>query len=155
MRYTTKTEYGLVCLVYMAKKGGVLHPITVKEMVRNERYSIPYIEKILQKLRAAGIVDSQAGSHGGYTLAKPPSEISFKDIIEALEGHTFEAFCEPEVRSDIVCTHFPACGVRPIWEKTKEILDNYYSTVTLDKLASSFYATPSHTTSFKEGGAAA
>lgn len=135
MRFTTKTEYGLVCLVYMARQGGVLHPITAKEIVSHERFSMTYIEKILQKLRLAGIVDSQSGNHGGYVLAKPPAEITLKEIVEALEGQTFEMFCEPKIREEIVCTHFPACGVKPVWEKTKEVLDNFFGTVTLEMIA--------------------
>jgi len=37
-------------------------------------------------LRTAGLVKSVRGSKGGYSLAKPPSEISLKDVIEVLEG---------------------------------------------------------------------
>lgn len=134
MRFTTKTEYGLVCLVYMAK-----HPeaemVTIKDIGLNESYSPTYMEKILQKLRVANIVVSHQGKHGGYSLAKHPSQITLKEIIEALEGGTFEIFCEPDVRKDIVCTHFCMCGVRPIWEKTKSLLDGFYSSVTLEMIA--------------------
>ena len=54
MRFTTKTEYGLVCLTYMARhSNGEMHPITIKELVGAEDFSAAYIEKILQSLRAA------------------------------------------------------------------------------------------------------
>jgi len=134
MRFTTKTEYGLICLIYMTHHAE-LHPITIKEIVKGERYSQAYTEKILQNLRSAKIAASHHGQQGGYILARPASEITLKEIVEALEGSTFEVFCEPGIRNYIVCTHYPACLVKPVWEKTKEILDNFYGSITLEMLA--------------------
>ncbi|MCM8775360.1 MAG: Rrf2 family transcriptional regulator [Candidatus Omnitrophica bacterium] len=134
MRFTTKTEYGLICLIRMAKAENS-RPLTVKEIVRDENFPVAYTEKILQKLRAANIVAAQHGNQGGYVLARPASEIYLKEIVEALEGSTFDVYCKPRLRQDIVCTHFSLCGVKPIWLKTKELLDNFYSTVTLKGLA--------------------
>lgn len=136
MRFTTKTEYGLVCLVYMARRGDLsLDPVSIKELAAAEQYSPAYTEKILQHLRISGIVSSQQGNQGGYVLSRAPSEINLREVIEALEGHTFDVFCEPEIRKDITCTHFSLCGVKPIWHKTKEILDQFYGALTLDMLA--------------------
>ena len=135
MRFTTKTEYGLVCLIYMAKHSDQkFDPITIKEMVKAEGFSPTYIEKILQSLRSANIVTSHQGNHGGYTLSKHPSLITLKEVIEALEGATFDVFCEPEVRKDITCNHFPMCGIKPLWGKTKEVLDQFYNSLTLEML---------------------
>ena len=133
MKFTTKTEYGLICLVYMAQHQGK-KPLTAREIVTDESYSIAFIEKILQALRKAGIVDAHHGMQGGYTLAKSPSEITFKDIVVALEGATFEVFCEPDLREKIVCTHFPACGVKSIWHQTKIVLDNFFDSITLESI---------------------
>src|SRR5690349_16921676 len=130
MRFTTRTEYGLVCLIYMAKHlDNQVTPISIKEMVKAEEYSPAYVEKILQALRAAHIVTSQQGNHGGYVLVRHPSQITLKEIIEALEGSTFEVFCEPDIRKEITCTHFSACGIKPLWGKTKETLDQLYGSL--------------------------
>ncbi len=133
MKFTTKTEYGLLCMVYMAKHADV-NPITIREIVSKENYPTAYIEKILQALKKAGLVTSQQGNHGGYRLARPPAQITLKHIIDALEGGTFDVFCQPEVREDIVCTHFCLCGVKPVWRKTKQILDEFYGSVTLEMM---------------------
>ena len=134
MRFTAKTEYGLVCLIYMARHAGH-NPVTTKQIVRGEKYSLPFTEKILQKLRSARIVTSQQGNHGGYVLARDASQITLREIIEALEGKTFDVFCEPDIRKEIVCTHFPLCDVKPIWHKTKELLDRFFESVTLAQIA--------------------
>ncbi len=136
MRFTTKTEYGLVALIYMARHTNASpQPITTKELVGAEDFSPAYTEKILQGLRGAGIVNAVHGSHGGYVLARPASEITVKEVIDALEGASFDVFCEPDVRKDITCTHFSFCGIKPLWGKTKEMLDRFFETITLEMLA--------------------
>ena len=52
MRYTTKTEYGMICMMYMAKHHGK-EWISIREIAKEENYSAAYIEKILQALRQA------------------------------------------------------------------------------------------------------
>ena len=133
MRYTKKTEYGLVCMAYMAKQK-VANRITIKEIAEKENYPVAYLEKILQALRQAGLLVSHQGSHGGFTLGRSPSEITLRQIIDAIEGSTFEVFCAPDTREDIVCTHFCLCGIKPVWRKTKKILDDFYDSITLQML---------------------
>ena len=133
MRFTTRTEYGLVRMIYL-ERHSYKGCLSIKEIAAQENYPLPYIEKILQALRQAKLVVSQKGIQGGYTLAKKSSEITLKQIIDTLEGGTFEVFCAPETREDIVCTHFCLCGVKPIWRKTKQILDKFYDSLTLEMM---------------------
>lgn len=134
MKFTTKTEYGLVCMIDMARHGADRACLSIKEMARRENYPVPYIEKILQALRQAKLVTAHHGNQGGYSLARKPSEITLKHIIDALEGGTFEVFCAPKTRGSLVCTHFCLCGVKPVWRKTKKILDDFYESVTLEMM---------------------
>ena len=94
MKFTTKTEYGLLCMVHLAKHADN-GPLSIKEMAVSEKYPVPYLEKILQALRHAGLVTANHGNRGGYSLAKKASEITLKEVIDALEGGTFEIFCAP------------------------------------------------------------
>jgi DNA-binding IscR family transcriptional regulator len=55
--------------------------------------------------------------------------------VEALEGSTFEVFCAPKRRKNIVCTHFSLCKLKPIWYKTRQTLDDLYQTITLEAIA--------------------
>lgn len=134
MRYTTRTEYGLICMIYMAKHTAA-DRVTIREIAAQENYPIAYLEKILQHLRQANLLVSHQGNQGGYTLARPASEITLKQVIEALEGSTFDIFCAPEIREDIVCTHICMCGVKPVWKRTRELLDHFFDSITLETLA--------------------
>ena len=133
MRFTTKTEYGLVCMVHLAK-----HPeggwITTKELAARENYPVAFTEKILQSLRQARLVISHEGTQGGYGLARNPTEITVKEVIEAMEGGTFDVFCEDGLKKEIVCTHFCLCGVKPVWRKAKQLLDEFFGSITLEML---------------------
>jgi len=152
MRFTTKTEYGLICLMYMARHRGN-GVVTVPEIVQNERFSKAFIEKILQQLRKAKIVEAHHGIKGGYLLARDPAKITLREVVEALEGGTFDVFCKPDVREHIVCTHFALCGVKPVWQQTKEMLDRFFDTITLDRMAGNFAKHPA--TPGTKGAAAA
>ena len=134
MRYTTRTEYGILCMVHIARQPEA-GSVTIRQIAEKENYPVPYLEKILQALRQAKLLIARHGNRGGYVLARRPSEITLREIIQALEGTTFEAFCEPQVREDIVCTHFCLCGVKPVWRKTKELLDKFYDSITLEMLS--------------------
>ena len=142
MRLTTKTEYGLVCLIHLARhsSSNPVQVVTIKNMVEAEHYSETYVAKILNRLKRAGIVKPHHGNQGGYTLGKNASEITLREIIEALEGTTFEVFCQPKIRSEIVCNHFNLCGISPVWSRTKELLDEFYSSVTLEMMAKNNFA---------------
>ena len=133
MKFTKKTEYGLVCMLYMARHAD--KPcLSIKDIAAHENYPVPYIEKILQALRQAKLVTAHHGNKGGYSLAKKPSEITLKEVVDALEGGTFEVFCAPKTREGMVCTHFCLCGVKPVWRKTKQILDDFYDSLTLEMM---------------------
>ena len=64
MRFTKKTEYGVVSMVYLARHDGK-GVLSIKDIAAHEDYPVPYIEKILQALKRAGLVLSVQGNHGG------------------------------------------------------------------------------------------
>lgn len=85
MQYSIGVEYALHCLVYLidipedSSTG-------IKELSFFQGISDTYLSKIFTKLSKAGIVSSVPGVKGGYRLAKSPEEITFWDVVEAVEG---------------------------------------------------------------------
>lgn len=73
---------GIFDLAYNAD----LKPVQLR--VIGERQNIParYLEQIFQRLRRAGLVQGKRGPGGGYTLLRGTSEITLRDIVEAVEG---------------------------------------------------------------------
>jgi len=85
MKISSKTTYGLRFLIHLAIQEDQ-HLGQVGQIGKNENMSIKYLENIVSLLRPSGIITVKRGSHGGYKLARLPSEISLKEILETLEG---------------------------------------------------------------------
>ncbi len=90
MRFSLQVQYA-ICGVFDLAYNGQGEPVQIR--VISERQAIParYLEQIFQRLRRAGLVTSKRGPGGGYTLARLPSEITLRAVVEAVEGPLEEA----------------------------------------------------------------
>lgn len=98
MQFSIGVEYALHSLLHMVDLPSG-KPIGVKELGLFNGISETYLSKVFTKLRKAGIVRSLPGVNGGYELARRPEEISFWDVIEAVEG-TSPIFQCAEIRQN-------------------------------------------------------
>jgi len=85
MRLTRECDYAFVALVFLAGQERRTHPVSCDEMAGLLSIPFEFLAKILQKLARAGLIDSRQGPHGGYGLARQPSEISFTDVFRAID----------------------------------------------------------------------
>jgi Rrf2 family protein len=102
MQYSIGVEYGLHCLVYLID----IPPdstIGIKELSAFQGVSETYLSKIFSKLTKAGIVTSVPGVKGGYKLAMSPADISFWDVVEAVEGATPIFQCKNIKNNSYLC----------------------------------------------------
>jgi Rrf2 family protein len=81
---TSKSRYAVVAMAELARSGE--DPVPVKELA--ERRGIPdqFLEQLFSTLRRTGLLTSHRGSKGGYTLARPPAEITVLEVVQALDG---------------------------------------------------------------------
>ena len=106
-------------------------PIELTEIAKKENISLKYLEQVINPLRAAGLVKSIRGSKGGYSLAKPPSEICLYDVVETLEGPLNLLECLRDVK---VCQKVPFCVTRDIWKEVSEAISKIFYSVTLEDM---------------------
>ncbi|MGG4476958.1 Rrf2 family transcriptional regulator [Bacillus altitudinis] len=87
MKYSKATNYALHTMVFLtlAPKGKA---IGVEPLAKMQDLSPTYLSKILTKLVKAGLIESTSGAKGGYTILKKKEDISFLDVIQAVEGQT-------------------------------------------------------------------
>lgn len=108
MRLTRECDYAFVILVFLAEqeKARVISCDEVADLL-----SMPYefLAKILQKLCRAGLVGSRPGPHGGYYLARTPSEIRFTDVFQAIDDPVRLVECV-EVES-CRCPRLSVCAI--------------------------------------------
>lgn len=135
MRVTTWTEYSLIISLHLAKRGGTgSGPVAARELADLERLPADYAEQILLRLRRAGLVQSVRGAKGGYYLAKPPSAISVRDVMNASEHQTFEVNCESHPVDAERCSPGSTCSIRPVWHALQQRVDELLAGISLADL---------------------
>ena len=135
MKITAQEEYGLRCLLQLARHEGP-EPLTVAHIAEAEGLSVPYVGKLLAALRQSGLVDSVRGRSGGFVLCRPPQEISASEALRALGGQLFEPeFCEAHHGSNEVCVHLGRCSIRSLWSVVGDLIERVLAQTTLADLA--------------------
>lgn len=130
IKLSTKGRYSTRFLLELAlndKKG----PMLLKEIARNQAISVGYLEQFIPALKAANLINSSRGAHGGYSLAKNPSQINIKEIIQAVEGPLFLAEC---IKTPEVCNRVDYCVTRDLWEEVSQSLEKNLESRTLQDL---------------------
>ncbi len=130
MKLSTKGRYGTQVMLDLALHHGEGR-ILLKDIARRQGISGNYLEHLMPPLKAAKLVNSSRGAHGGYTLAKPPDQVKLIDIIQALEGSLAPAEC---VLTPRVCRRAQSCVTRDVWAEMKEAIDKVLKSTTLQDL---------------------
>jgi Rrf2 family protein len=137
MKLSTQEEYGLRCLLQIARRGEVAS-LTIAELSRLERISAPNVAKLMRILRRSGFVRSTRGQAGGYALARPAGEITVGEVLGALGGRLFDAqFCDRHAGVESLCAHLPDCSIRPVLRVVQDVMDQVLGTLTLKSLLGS------------------
>src|SRR4051812_33323020 len=82
---TTKSPYALKALTELGRQGGET-PVPIGELARQRDIPVQFLEQLFAVLRRAGLLRSQRGVKGGYTFARPASEITVLEVVELLDG---------------------------------------------------------------------
>ena len=111
MLVTRKIDYGFLALAHIARRypGGYC---TIREIARAQRIPQKFLSVILKRLVNQRILVSRLGPAGGYALALAPRRLTFKIIMEALEGRLYLNNCLARPRR---CAR-RKCAFQPIWK---------------------------------------
>ena len=108
--------------------------LTLAQIARLEGISQANAGKLLWILSKAGLVQSTRGIKGGYSLARPASEIRLNKVIRVLEGEPAESHCKSYAGVLDACVHTGDCGIRPVIVELHQIVDNALADITLSQL---------------------
>ena len=106
-------------------------PIKIHEISSRQDVSEYYLQQILSTLSKANLVNSTAGSHGGFSLAISPDKVTLLDILEVLEGNLSLVNC---VESPNQCDRSDDCCTRWAWCMVSDQLKNTLKNITLEQL---------------------
>jgi Rrf2 family protein len=114
---TSKSRYAVVAMAELARSGD--RPIPIAQVAERRGMPVQFLEQLFSTLRRGGLLQSQRGVKGGYTLARPPEQITVLEVVQALDGRVGE-----EARE--------AGG---IWEEGVEALRAVFSETTIADIA--------------------
>ncbi|MEA2204187.1 MAG: hypothetical protein QOE77_963 [Blastocatellia bacterium] len=134
MKISAQEEYGLRCLVQLARAEAEGESLTLAQIAEREGLSVANAGKLLWILNKAGIVQSQRGTKGGYSLARAASEIRLHEVIRILDTDTVDSFCKTHAGVMDVCVHTSDCGIRPVIVGLHEVVQKALSEITLAQL---------------------
>ncbi len=144
MMFSTKAEYGVRVMVELARRAGDEggDPVPLAEIASHDGLPLAYLEHLVARLRKAGLVDSRRGSRGGYMLARPSSEITMAEVVEALEGSIAPIECISEAADgSIVCSRESdanhVCPTKLLWTRVRFSIVNTLRETTLADLVTS------------------
>lgn len=129
MQFSIGVEYAFHSLFYLVDLPEH-KTIGIKEIARLNGITESYLSKVFAKLRKAGICRAIAGANGGYELARKAEDISFWDIIEAIEGTSWFFQCA-EIRKKNIFVNDPSvftdkcpCLIKVVIQEAEELMRN-------------------------------
>ena len=124
MKLNTKTRYGVRSILDLALNH-TTEPVSLKDISSRQQLPYKYLEHVLTALRTAGLVRSIRGPRGGYTLTKPPDQITLREVFDILEGTEGLVHCTTEPQA---CDSYDMCVTREVWARMyaacMEVLDS-------------------------------
>lgn len=106
-------------------------PVYLKDIASIQNISEKYLSLIIIPLRKKGFVDSARGAYGGYRLAKEPSRITMKEIVDVLEGDVSLVKC---ISEPSICPRVTFCASRDLWEIIGGKINDILNSISLDML---------------------
>ena len=135
MRLTHLADYAVVLMTAAARRPAAAR-LSATELAAETGVPLPTAQKLMGQLAASGLLSSVRGAGGGFTLAKPGSDISLAEIVEAVEGPIAMTICSGhEGVSD--CALDAHCRVKPHMSIISNTVRGALGAVSLQSLASS------------------
>ena len=137
MKLSSQEEYGLRCLLQLARAGDTAS-LTISDMAGREGISSPNVAKIMRILRRAGLVRSTRGKAGGYSLSRPAADVRALEVVSALGGRLFDpGFCDRHAGVEAHCLNTRDCSIRPVLRGLQDAVDQVLGELTLASLLGS------------------
>jgi Rrf2 family protein len=130
MKLSTRGRYAARLMLDLALRydeGFVL----LKDVAARQDISRKYLGHLIAPLRVGGFVTASRGAHGGYRLARSPSEIRLGDVIRAVEGDLALVEC---VASPDICENAESCVTRDIWAAMSSNVTGLLDSITLQDM---------------------
>jgi FeS assembly SUF system regulator len=130
IRITRETDYGILLLAQIAQHG-TDRSHAARAIAGWVGMSLPMASKILKALSRSGLLASNRGVRGGYSLARPLERISIADVVEAIEGPIGLVDC---VTQPGTCVQESCCPTSVNWKRLNDAVKEALGSVTVSEM---------------------
>lgn len=127
MILTRKSDYGLRAALELARLYGS-GLLSARQIGQQHGLPTAFVKKLLQALCRARLVTATVGQQGGYALARPPEQISIRELLAALEGNLSPVSC---LAPDADCDLVDGCPTRRVWNQIDRKIQETLETISL------------------------
>ena len=131
MKISTRGRYALRMMVDLAQHYDQGF-IALKDISKRQDISKKYLEQIIPFLNRGNLLSATKGHMGGYRLAKAPSEITVREILESAEGSLVPVSCMDNTPT--LCKKCEDCITLPIYEGLYDVVTKYFDSITLEDI---------------------
>ncbi len=118
-------------------------PVHLSDIAARQDIPEAFLQQIMGTLRTAGFVQSRKGPGGGFTLAKPPSELTLGSLIRALDGPIALISCVSVTRhAECGCPHPDTCGIRKSFQEARDVMSAVLDDTTFEQIRLRHYPGP-------------
>ena len=132
MPVSRKCQYAVRAVFELAKRYGE-GPIKIQQIAKAQALPLQFLEGILSELKQVGFLASLRGKKGGYSLNRPPSEITFGEVVRFVEGPLNAVDCVTEGTAP-ACPLAAACIFLPVWQEAEAAVARVYDGITYQDL---------------------
>ncbi|MFH1561609.1 MAG: Rrf2 family transcriptional regulator [Patescibacteria group bacterium] len=130
IKISTKSQYGLRAMVYLARQSDW---VSARLIAESEGIPVNFLEKVLGRLKKAGLVKVKRGVEGGYQLLGSPRRITVGDVVRPLEGKMAMALCLDK-NNTLKCPRANGCLTKNVWARVQNSLNESLDSISLYSL---------------------
>lgn len=134
MHVSRKADYAVRAMAYLASQDAARF-VLIQDVSQAMAIPKAFLSKIMKDLVDHGLVSSQPGPGGGYTLSRPSAEITFRQIMEAVEGPMTFVPCQGDDAGE-PCAMVDNCSQVDVWDRIRVRMLQVFEEYTLEGVKS-------------------
>ena len=124
MKISARDEYACLAVLDLALQSDSEAPVRVQDIAQRQAIPMKFLFQIMQILKRLDIVRSRRGTEGGFTLTRPPSQITVGDVIKAMSGPYVQLSSEDNSNAPF----------KPIWQDVHRAIGSVLDNITFEEL---------------------
>jgi Rrf2 family protein len=134
MKISARDEYACAAVLELSLNYDTETPVRVQDIAQRQGIPMKFLFQIMQVLKRLDLVRSRRGTEGGFTLSRPPGQITVGDVIRTMSGPFVQLSCMDSGNLANNCIKQNACQFKPIWDDVDRAIGGVLNNVTFEEL---------------------